>query len=454
MNTAAIRHDTDWVGQVVDGKFTLLQWLGNSGQGDVFLTELQGRAPEKAAIKLIPANAPSSESQMAGWSAAKGLSHPHLLRMIHVGQCQISGTKLFYAVTDYAEENLSQILPERALTPMETGEMLDPLLDALAYIHGEGLAHGHLKPSNIMAVNDQLKLSSDGIQAAGRGVKTPNTLTVYDAPERTTQGISPAADIWSLGITLIEVLTQIPPVWDRSKQKESLVPESMPRPFSDIARECLRTEPALRCTITDIKARLRPAPPVASASSVKAVPTVEAVPAVKVQPTIKGASTSFRMVAVLAAVLVLIVGIAVLTMRSRPTRPSPAAETQQAVPAVDTPAAPSPTARSSATLGSVKGAVASQVLPDVPESASNTIHGTVKVRVKAAVDPSGSVSDATLESEGPSKYFSGLALQATKQWKFTPPQVNGKPVSSLWILRFEFRQSGTTVLAVENSPEP
>ncbi len=454
MNTAAIRHDTDWVGQVVDGKFTLLQWLGNSGQGDVFLTELHGRAPKKAAIKLIPAYAPGSESQMAGWSAAKGLSHPHLLPMIHVGQCQISGTKLFYAVTDYADENLSQILPERALTPTETGEMLDPLLDALAYIHGQGLAHGHLKPSNIMAVNDQLELSCDGIQAAGRGVKSPNTLTVYDAPELTTQGISPATDIWSLGITLIEALTQIPPVWDRSKKKEFLVPESVPRPFADIARECLRTEPALRCTINDIKARLRPAPPVVSASSLKAVPTMEAVPAIKVQPTVKGASTSFRMAAVLATVLILIVGIAVLSLRSRPTSPSPAAETQQAVPAAEIPTAPSPTPQGSASLGSVKGGVASQVLPDVPESASNTIHGTVKVRVKAVVDPSGSVSDATLESEGPSKYFSGLALQAARQWKFRPPQVNGKPVSSLWILQFEFRQSGTTVLPLETSPEP
>jgi len=111
MNTAAIRHDTDWIGQVVDGKFTLIQWLGNSGHGDVFLTELPGDSPQKAAIKLVPANSPSAESQMAGWSAAKRLSHPHLMRLTHVGQCQIRGTKLFYAVMEFAEENLSQILP-------------------------------------------------------------------------------------------------------------------------------------------------------------------------------------------------------------------------------------------------------------------------------------------------------------------------------------------------------
>src|SRR3954453_2845773 len=126
MNTAAIRHDIDWIGQVVDGKFPLIQWLGSNGSSDVFLTELQPNAPQKAAVKLVPANDPSAESQIAGWSAAKRLSHPHLMRLIHVGQCQIRGTKLFYAVMEFAEENLSQILPERPLTPTETREMLEP----------------------------------------------------------------------------------------------------------------------------------------------------------------------------------------------------------------------------------------------------------------------------------------------------------------------------------------
>src|SRR4051794_36583197 len=128
MNTAAIRHDIDWIGQVVDGKFPLIQWLGSNGSSDVFLTELQPNAPQKAAVKLVPANDPSAESQIAGWSAAKRLSHPHLMRLIDAGQCQINGIKLLYAVTEYAEENLSQILPERTLTSAETKDMLGPLL--------------------------------------------------------------------------------------------------------------------------------------------------------------------------------------------------------------------------------------------------------------------------------------------------------------------------------------
>jgi len=445
MNTAATRHDTDWIGQVVDGKFTLIQWLGNSGHGDVFLTELPGDSPQKAAIKLFPSNAPSAESQMAGWSAAKRLSHPHLMRLIHVGQCQIRGTKLFYAVMEFAEENLSQILPERPLTPTETREMLEPLIGALAYVHQEGMVHGHLKPSNIMVVKDQLKLSCDGVQAAGSRVKPPPILTVYDAPERTKQGLTPAADIWSLGVTLVETLNQAPPAWDKSKNRDPLVPSSVPSPFADIARDCLHTDPALRCTLKDIQARLRPASSVAAASKVKPMPKM--MPA----PVAKADSTRLRIAAILAAALILIVGIVFLATRSRPSGSSPA-ETQQASPTAKTSGAAPPLPKSSAAVGTFKGAVVSRVLPDVSPSASNTIHGTVKVRVKAAVDSNGSVSDASLESTGPSRYFSNLALQAAQQWKFKPPQVNGKPVASTWILQFEFRQTGPSVTPSESSP--
>jgi TonB family protein len=447
MNTEAIRHDTDWIGKVVDGKFPLRQWIGNSGQGDVFLTELPGSMPQKAAIKLIAAGDPSAESRLAGWSTAKTLAHPHLMRLIDAGKYKINGTALFYAVTEYAEENLSQILPERPLTAAETKDMIEPLIDALAYIHGKGLVHGHLKPSNIMAVNDQLKLSSDGIRAAGGDGKSQTTLTIYDAPERAKSGPSPATDVWSLGITLVETLTQTPPVWDRAKREEPVIPANMPSPFAEIARECLRIDPAVRCTLNDIRARFQPAVPAVTRPVAKPQPVV--MPTRTPPPMVKDEPKRFRMAVILGAALLLIVFVGFLTMRSRPTSPVPVAETQQAAPAAEAPTVPSPTP----SLGSAKGAVVSQVLPDVPAYAASTIHGTVKVKVKVAVDATGGVSDATLESPGPSRYFSGLALAAARQWKFKPPQLNGKPVSSVWNLAFEFRQSGPAVTSLETDPK-
>jgi len=100
----------------------------------------------------------------------------------------------------------------------------------------------------------------------------------------------------------------------------------------------------------------------------------------------------------------------------------------------------------------VHGEVALQVLPDVLESARNTIRGTVKVTVNVDVDRSGNVEDAQLESQGPSKYFARAALQAAPRWKFKPPNVGGGGVLSSWNLRFEFTRDGTRVIPTQELP--
>jgi len=82
-----------------------------------------------------------------------------------------------------AEENLAQILPSRALASDEAREMLDSLLDVLAYLHSKGFVHGHLKPANIMANGDQLKLSSDGLCHTGESLEHHGGRDAYGAPE-------------------------------------------------------------------------------------------------------------------------------------------------------------------------------------------------------------------------------------------------------------------------------
>jgi TonB family protein len=89
------------------------------------------------------------------------------------------------------------------------------------------------------------------------------------------------------------------------------------------------------------------------------------------------------------------------------------------------------------------------VLPDVPAAAAHSIHGEVNVKVRVAVDPSGNVASAEFESEGPSKYFSKLAMDAAQKWKFKPAEANGQAVASAWILQFQFTQDGTDVVPVQ-----
>src|SRR5258706_10954566 len=147
-----------WEGQVVNGKFPLLRYLGGSEYSAVFLTEFnQSERSQRTAIKLIPAGGETDEVQLSRWRAAGELSHPHLISIFDQGRGEIDGVAVLYVVMECAEENLAQVLPARALTPDEAREMLDSVLDVLAYLHGKGFLHGRIIPITHM-VHDVAKL--------------------------------------------------------------------------------------------------------------------------------------------------------------------------------------------------------------------------------------------------------------------------------------------------------
>ncbi len=245
----------NWEGRTVDGRFPLRQWLGNSEHSSVFLTDRPGQNGQKAAIKFVELNGADPEREAARLRAAASLSHPNLIRILANGRCLVDGSQFLYAVMEYAEEDLAQILPQRALTPTEVGDLLPPVLDALSYIHEKGFVHGHIKPSNVQAVQDQLKLSSDQVLSAAETNGGRKRIGVFDAPETTTGKISSAADVWSLGVTIVDALTQNLP---STGQSDPGVPQDIPEPFRGIVRDCLHLDPTMRCSVSDIRARLKP----------------------------------------------------------------------------------------------------------------------------------------------------------------------------------------------------
>ena len=258
-------------GAVVDGQFPLGAFLGGTERSAVFHTQAGNH---NAAIKLIPADSQDAEIQIARWKLAVHLSHPHLLRMFRTGRCQVGGTPMLYAVMDLAEENLGEILPERALTIEEVSEMIEPVLDALTYLHSQKFAHGRLKPSNIMASGEKLKLSSDGLLPLGEFARHHEKPDPHDPPEKGTRGNMAAGDIWSLGMTLVETLTRHLPARDVKGETDPIIPPDMPEPFREIAHRALHLDPTARCTVADIRAMLRPAvAPAAKVSKSAAVAT-------------------------------------------------------------------------------------------------------------------------------------------------------------------------------------
>src|SRR6266849_3099205 len=101
------------VGQVADGVFPLLEYLGGGQDRAVFLTEREGG---KAAIKLVRADSRSSESQLARWKRAAKLCHPHLIRLFSAGECQLGDSPFLYAVMEYAGSGAGGTVSPRAST--------------------------------------------------------------------------------------------------------------------------------------------------------------------------------------------------------------------------------------------------------------------------------------------------------------------------------------------------
>jgi len=603
----------DWEGQVIDGIFPLKKYLGGSDHSAVFLTDYTEGESGRAAIKFVPAERATADLILTNWRVAAQMAHPNLLRIFRAGRCRVDGNDLLYVVMEHADEGLGDILPTRALTPEETREMLNPVLDALEFLHGKGFIHGDLKPANILAAGDQLKLSSDMISRAGEAQSASRKSSVYDAPEAISGMRTTAGDVWALGTTLVEVLTQKVPEWQPGPHREPVVPESMPEPFWDIARRCLRLEPDRRATVAEVAERLNtrvaaatatgaiaaaetakaaaaasaqpalgaPQPAVTSASNANvatanaataaaipsraitsrmaapaipaigtgtgpttspaarapysaraAVPapaSVAAKPTQRVEPALEPRRTDGRVPArskyfgaLVAAALVFaaIVTIPRLVTRraaapatpassshvsdealSKPAVVSKPATTKAAetsastgrkapkkdvatsgaatppnagkaaataktesltpastkgtaaatkpAPAVNNDASPRPAATR---VDASKGEVLDQVMPDISSKARATIHGHVRVAVKVRVDAAGAVTDASLDSAGPSAFFADAALKAARKWAFTPPEANGKSIASEWLLHFVFTSTDTKVTPQQVAP--
>jgi serine/threonine protein kinase len=244
-------------GRVIEGKYTLQQFLGGTPGSGVFLTGHSGAPVEKAVIKFIPAHPGTAKLHLSQWARAAKLSHPNLLQLLGSGRCSLDGRDLLYVVLEYAEEDLSQILPERALTAEETREMVVPVAEALLYLHGQGLAHGHLKPANVHAIGEQVKLSIDSVTRLGE-LHLARGADSYGAPELLSSPVTGASDVWSFGITLVEALTQHAPDVQAAQHADPEVPATLPQPFLDIARHALKRYPAQRWTAADIAAHLKP----------------------------------------------------------------------------------------------------------------------------------------------------------------------------------------------------
>ncbi len=139
------------------------------------------------------------------------LTHPHLVAVHDAGTFEHGQPFLVMELVE--GPTLAARCVDGPLDPAEVSTIGAELADALAYVHGRGVVHRDVKPANVLISPSGAKLADFGIARIVDSVGHTSTgLTVgtapYLSPEQVTgEPVGPPADVYALGLLLLECLT-------------------------------------------------------------------------------------------------------------------------------------------------------------------------------------------------------------------------------------------------------
>ena len=201
---------------LIDKRYRILGRVGSGGMADVWLaddTEL-GRS---VALKILHERFAQDREFVQRFyreaSSAAGLQHPNVVNIYDRGE--VDGT--YYIAMEYVEGSSLKDLIRRGLNVGEAIEVTRQLLTAARFAHAHSIVHRDLKPQNVLIDREgRLRVTDVGIARAGASEITQTGSVMgtaqYLSPEQ-AQGldVTPASDLYSIGIILYEALTGRPP---------------------------------------------------------------------------------------------------------------------------------------------------------------------------------------------------------------------------------------------------
>ncbi|MBB5208998.1 serine/threonine-protein kinase [Chiayiivirga flava] len=205
-----------WIGRQL-GAWRIVRSLGRGGMGMVYLAERQdGEFRQQAAIKLLRMDLADDIARQRFLSERQilaELEHPHIARLLDGGSTRDSGP--WFALEYVDGVPLTAWCDSRRLGIRERLNLFLDVCAAVAYAHERLVVHRDLKPANILVdAAGQVKLLDFGIAKLldTKSAETGTAMRVftpgYAAPEQ-IQGerVTPATDIYALGVILYELLT-------------------------------------------------------------------------------------------------------------------------------------------------------------------------------------------------------------------------------------------------------
>jgi eukaryotic-like serine/threonine-protein kinase len=202
-------------GDLIADRYELEELVGTGGMSTVFRAR-DNQLGRRVAIKILHEHYASDPEYLERFRreprAVARLSHPNIVTVIDRGDDD--GRQ--YIVFEHVEgENLKELVQRTGRLPVRRAlELTLAVADGLAFAHDEGLVHRDVKPQNVLLSREgEVKVTDFGIARSlevEQGVTQTGTVLgtgEYLAPEQASgKPVSPATDVYSLGVVLWELL--------------------------------------------------------------------------------------------------------------------------------------------------------------------------------------------------------------------------------------------------------
>ncbi len=243
-----------------DGRFVLLDKLGQGGMGEVWLANDQALSqegePHFVALKFLSKSIRHEPRALAALRAevlrSQQLSHPNIVRIsdLHTTREGMPFIKMEFvegnSLTKWLEDQPQPVMPWKMVT-----QVAEQIASALLYAHETvGIVHRDIKPSNLLLADGPVvKLSDFGIARVAHDRSRPADDAAalgtiwYSSPQQIMgQPPTPADDVYALGATLYELLTGTPPFEAATTEEliekiQNEAPEPIPQRLANLGRQ-------------------------------------------------------------------------------------------------------------------------------------------------------------------------------------------------------------------------
>jgi serine/threonine protein kinase len=258
------------------GNYTLSDLLGRGGTSEVYAAQHRFLG-DAVAVKLLRQSLAGDETLREAFVAeaarTREIQHPNVVRVIDFGHDDASGSCYLVMERIEGESLAARLRRVGRIDEPALRTLVAAIADGMQAAHARGIVHRDLKPGNVMLRGDVPTIVDFGIAKSLGNTTAAVTerrvgTVAYMAPEQLTDGlITPAVDIWAVGVILYEAATgrapfssfndgRLPQLFDSPPRASTLAPIS-PALDQLIAR-CLERDPAKRpASMADVARALR-----------------------------------------------------------------------------------------------------------------------------------------------------------------------------------------------------